>query len=209
MLNEPLDKRFTAASRMLKALSHELRLEIVCGLRSKPCTQTFIAQTLDLPQSTVAQHLKVLRESGFANVRVDGARRIYSLEPSGLADIDQWLAQFRRFWEPKFAALAKEVEGGKKKRKKKRGLLARSLWNAIVAVVLLLGATVLVVLPWRWISPPTSAFVIRARIAGSRTTIDWVDWDQISVNLPIAVVAAEDLVVAHPDEAEDVGVRLN
>jgi monofunctional biosynthetic peptidoglycan transglycosylase len=47
-------------------------------------------------------------------------------------------------------------------------------------------------LPWRWISPPTSAFVIRARIAGSRTTIDWVDWDQISVNLPIAVVAAED-----------------
>ena len=51
---------------------------------------------------------------------VDGARRIYSLEPSGLADIDQWLAQFRRFWEPKFAALAKEVERGKKKRKKNR-----------------------------------------------------------------------------------------
>jgi len=53
-------------------------------------------------------------------VRVDGARRIYSLEPSGLEDIDQWLAPFRRFWEPKFAALAKEVERGKKKRKNNR-----------------------------------------------------------------------------------------
>ncbi len=80
----------------------------------------------------------------------------------------------------------------KKKRKKKRGLLVRSLSNAIVAVILLVGVTVVVVLPWRWISPPTSAFVIRARISGSRAAIDWVDWNQISPNLPIAVVASED-----------------
>ena len=73
-----------------------------------------------ISQSAISQHLKVLRENRFANVRIDGARRIYSLEPSGLEDVDQWLAPFRRFWEPKFAALAKEVERGKNKRKKKR-----------------------------------------------------------------------------------------
>jgi len=48
------------------------------------------------------------------------------------------------------------------------------------------------VLPWRWISPPTSAFVLRARASGHRVSIHWVDWNQISSHLPISVVAAED-----------------
>ena len=71
-------------------------------------------------QSAVSQHLKVLRDNNFAKVRAEGTRRIYSLEPDGLRDVDQWLAPFRRFWEPKFEALAKEVGRGKRK-KKKRG----------------------------------------------------------------------------------------
>jgi ArsR family transcriptional regulator len=56
--------KFQVAANLLKALSHPLRLELVCGLRHQPCTQTFIADTLGLPQSTVAQHLKVLRSEG-------------------------------------------------------------------------------------------------------------------------------------------------
>ena len=79
-----------------------------------------VGEEFGITQSAISQHLKVLRENRFAKVRVDGARRIYSLEPSGLEDIDQWLAPFRRFWEPKFSALAKEVERGKKKRRKSR-----------------------------------------------------------------------------------------
>ena len=63
-----------------------------------------VGQEFGITQSAISQHLKVLRENRFANVRVDGARRIYSLEPGGLEDIDQWLAPFRRFWDPKFAA---------------------------------------------------------------------------------------------------------
>ena len=77
-----------------------------------------VGREFGITQSAISQHLKVLRENRFANVRIDGARRIYSLEPDGLKDIDQWLAPFRRFWEPKFAALASEVERGKKKRKR-------------------------------------------------------------------------------------------
>ena len=80
-----------------------------------------VGKEFGISQPAISQHLKVLRENRFANVRIDGARRIYSLETSGLQDIDEWLAPFRRFWEPKFEALAKEVERGKKaKRKRKR-----------------------------------------------------------------------------------------
>ena len=79
-----------------------------------------VGEEFGISQSAISQHLKVLRENRFANVRVDGARRIYSLEPSGLQDIDQWLAPFRQFWQPKLEALAKEVERGKKKKKQKK-----------------------------------------------------------------------------------------
>ena len=77
-----------------------------------------VGEEFGISQSAISQHLKVLRENRFANVQVDGARRIYSLDPAGLEGIDQWLAPFRRFWEPKFAALAKEVERGKKKKRR-------------------------------------------------------------------------------------------
>lgn len=80
----------------------------------------YVGDEFGITQSAISQHLKVLRENGFAKVQIDGARRIYSLDTSGLEDIDQWLTPFRRFWEPKFEALAKEVERGKRKRKKKR-----------------------------------------------------------------------------------------
>ncbi|MGI9516896.1 MAG: ArsR/SmtB family transcription factor [Pirellulaceae bacterium] len=78
-----------------------------------------VGAEFDITQSAISQQLKVLRENGFATVTIDGARRIYKLDPSGLEDIDQWLAPFRRFWEPKFKGLAKEVARGKKKKRKK------------------------------------------------------------------------------------------
>ena len=59
-----------------------------------------VGEEFGISQSAISQHLKVLRENRFAKVRVDGARRIYSLEPGGLQHIDQWLAPFRRFWDP-------------------------------------------------------------------------------------------------------------
>ena len=76
-----------------------------------------ISTEFGIGQSAVSQHLKVLRDNGFATVQVDGTRRIYALDASGLQDIDQWLAPFRRFWEPRFEALAEEVERGKRGRK--------------------------------------------------------------------------------------------
>lgn len=70
-----------------------------------------------ITQAAVSQHLKVLRESGFAAVRPEGARRIYRVETAPLREIDRWLETFRALWEPKMDALATEVARGKRKRR--------------------------------------------------------------------------------------------
>ena len=67
-------------------------------------------------QAAVSQHLKVLRDNGFATVRPEGARRIYRIDTAPLQEIDGWLETFRHFWEPKLDALATEVARGKRRR---------------------------------------------------------------------------------------------
>ena len=67
-----------------------------------------------ISQAAVSQHLKVLRDHGFASVRVHGARRIYALDAHPLQEVDAWLDPFRRFWEPKLDALAEEIARGER-----------------------------------------------------------------------------------------------
>ncbi len=68
-----------------------------------------IADEFGISQPAVSMHLRVLRESGFASTRAEGARRIYALEPGPLAEVDAWLAPFRAFWEQRLDALGTEV----------------------------------------------------------------------------------------------------
>lgn len=76
-----------------------------------------IAREFGISQPAVSQHLKVLRDNGFATVREEGPRRIYTFDPAPLRDVDEWLAHFRGFWTHKLDALATEVARGKKKKK--------------------------------------------------------------------------------------------
>ena len=69
-----------------------------------------------ITQAAVSQHLRVLREGGFASVRVDGARRLYTIDAAPLRDVDGWLGRFRAFWEPKLAALDTQIARGRKAR---------------------------------------------------------------------------------------------
>lgn len=69
-----------------------------------------IREEFGISQPAVSQHLKTLRNSQLATVTVDAQRRIYAIDPRPLLVIDNWLAQFRRFWEGKLDDLAKEVE---------------------------------------------------------------------------------------------------
>ena len=69
-----------------------------------------------ISQSAVSQHLKVLREAGFASARIDGPRRVYAVQSAPLQEVDAWLDRFRGFWAPRLDALALEVARGKRRR---------------------------------------------------------------------------------------------
>lgn len=71
-----------------------------------------------ISQPAVSQHLRVLRDSGFASVRADGPRRIYTVEVAPLREVDAWLDRFRGFWEQRLDALATEIARGKRERRK-------------------------------------------------------------------------------------------
>ena len=69
----------------------------------------------NISQAAISQHLRVLRENGFASVRNDGARRVYSVESTPLQEVDSWLDRFRGFWEKRLNALTAEIARGKRK----------------------------------------------------------------------------------------------
>jgi len=67
-----------------------------------------------ISQPAVSQHLRVLREAGFAVVRADGRRRLYAVQPDALREVDAWVDRFRRFWEQPLDALATELVRGRR-----------------------------------------------------------------------------------------------
>ena len=93
-------------------------LELLAGgERASGEVVTAVQAEFGITQSAVSQHLRVLRESGFANVRIDGPRRLYTVDAASLQQVDSWLDRFRGFWEPRLEALATEVARGKRKRR--------------------------------------------------------------------------------------------
>jgi len=75
-----------------------------------------ISTEFGISQAGVSQHLKVLRDNGFARVTPIGTRRVYALDTTPLKGIDDWLERFRVFWPIKLDALATEIARGKKAR---------------------------------------------------------------------------------------------
>ncbi len=76
-----------------------------------------VGREFGITQSAISQHLKVLRDHGFATVQAEGPRRIYEIDPAPMAEVDEWLERFRHFWAPKLDALAVEVKRGQRKRR--------------------------------------------------------------------------------------------
>lgn len=77
-----------------------------------------ISGEFGITQAAVSQHLKVLRDSGFAVVRPEGTRRLYALDVTPLREVDEWLEHFRSFWTHKLMALGTEIARGRKQRKR-------------------------------------------------------------------------------------------
>ena len=84
------------------------------GERSSGAVVETIGAEFGISQPAVSQHLRVLRESGFATVRPDGTRRLYSVDPEGMRQVDAWLEQFRGFWTQRLDALGTEIARGRR-----------------------------------------------------------------------------------------------
>jgi DNA-binding transcriptional ArsR family regulator len=82
-----------------------------------------IEEALNLSQPSVSKHLRVLREAGFVESRVDAQRRLYRIKPEPLIEIDSWLAQFRQYWSGHIDALERhldQLDPAPRTRRKKR-----------------------------------------------------------------------------------------
>jgi DNA-binding transcriptional ArsR family regulator len=87
------------------------------GEQTSGAVTEVIRAEFGITQPAVSQHLRVLRDNGFATVRPDGARRLYAVDDTALREADAWLDRFRHFWTPHLAAMATEVARGKRQRR--------------------------------------------------------------------------------------------
>jgi DNA-binding transcriptional ArsR family regulator len=93
----------------LSALADPSRRRIVELLGGGEISAGEIAGQFQISAPAVSQHLKALREAGLVRVRIEGQRRIYSLDPEGLAAVDAWLLEVRRFWDGRLDGLERAL----------------------------------------------------------------------------------------------------
>jgi DNA-binding transcriptional ArsR family regulator len=104
----------------LKALADESRRTMLETLSHGPATVGELAALLPIARPGVSRHLRVLREAGLVDVRQEAQRRVYSLRPQPLAEIDEWLGPYRALWEQRLDALHTEIARGKRQRRSTR-----------------------------------------------------------------------------------------
>jgi DNA-binding transcriptional ArsR family regulator len=90
---------------------------LAAGEQASGAITDVIRSEFGITQPAVSQHLRVLREAGFATVRPVGARRLYAVDAEPLREVDAWLDPFRAFWAPRLDALATEVARGRRQRR--------------------------------------------------------------------------------------------
>ncbi len=105
---------------VLQALADASRRTVLETLTGGPATVNELAALLPIARPGVSRHLRVLREAGLVEVRQDAQRRIYSLRPEPLAEIDEWLSPYRALWEQRLDALHTEIARGKHERRSSR-----------------------------------------------------------------------------------------
>jgi DNA-binding transcriptional ArsR family regulator len=84
---------------MFQALADPARLRIVAAMKSGECAVGDIVARMDIHQSGVSRHLRILAEAGLVEMRADGQRRLYSLRREAFDQLEAWVAGYRRHWE--------------------------------------------------------------------------------------------------------------
>ena len=100
----------------LTALADPTRRRIVELLAERDRDVTELHSNFPISQPAISRHLRVLRDHGLVRARPDAQRRIYSLDPTPLAELDDWLGRYRSFWAQRLDALGTELRRARKER---------------------------------------------------------------------------------------------
>ena len=107
-------------TEVFSTLADPMRLAIVEVLLGGEQAVNDIVGQLDIHQSGVSRHLRILNEAGFVRVRPDGQRRLYSLRPEPFHELGTWVDRYRRLWEARLDRLGAALERKKNARAGKR-----------------------------------------------------------------------------------------
>ena len=106
-------------SSAFAVIAEPSRRAILSLLATSECSVGELEQELRMSQPSVSKHLRVLREAGLVEVRVEAQRRVYSIRPEPLLEVEAWLTPFRRFWTAHVDALERHLDRMELQRSKK------------------------------------------------------------------------------------------
>lgn len=101
----------------IEAIADPTRRRILDILRDGEVAAGDFCDEFSISRPAVSRHLRVLREVGLVQCRVDGQRRVYALDARPLAELDAWLAPYHRFWAQRLDALDTEIRRGRRNRR--------------------------------------------------------------------------------------------
>ena len=110
-------------SEIFQVLADPVRLRIVETLREGEQAVNDLVDKVEIHQSGVSRHLRILHEAGFLNVRPEGQKRFYSLRPEPFQELDLWVANYRSVWEQRLNKFSRALD---QKQKQKRHLQKES-----------------------------------------------------------------------------------
>jgi DNA-binding transcriptional ArsR family regulator len=112
-------------SAVFQTLADPTRRRIIEALRGGEQAVGDIVERVEIHQSGVSRHLRILSEAGFVRVRPDGPKRLYSLRPEPFRELDAWVTRYRSLWEARLDRFGAELERRQKARTAKRQETAR------------------------------------------------------------------------------------
>jgi DNA-binding transcriptional ArsR family regulator len=110
---------------VFQTLADPMRLRIVETLQTGEHAVNGLVDKLDIHQSGVSRHLRILHEAGFVQVRPEGQKRLYSLRPEPFCELDAWVTKYRRFWEARLDKFAEALSRKQKATRSKREEISR------------------------------------------------------------------------------------
>jgi DNA-binding transcriptional ArsR family regulator len=118
----------TDVAAAFEVMAEPNRRRILDLLRGRERTVGELVGALDVSQPAVSKHLRVLREAGLVEARIDAQRRLYRVQPQPLREIDSWLEPYRAMWTTSLDALERHLDevgekpkGGKRDRRARTG----------------------------------------------------------------------------------------